>query len=82
VVPDTDKLAEAAQSAAREASATVSFCAIGVGKGSQKMPAAEVQYPEAFAIGCMAGGALLEPEVKAYEYSDMKLLFNKDDPKD
>jgi uncharacterized protein YbjT (DUF2867 family) len=61
VVPDMDKLAEAAESAAREADATVGFCAIGVGKGSQKMPEAEVrkievQYPEAFAKGCKAGG--------------------------
>ena len=54
VVPDMAKLAEAVESAAREAGATVGFCAIGVGKGSQKMPEAEarkieVQYPEAFA---------------------------------
>jgi hypothetical protein len=28
------------------------------------------------------GGAFLKPEVKFYEYSDMKLLFNRDDPKD
>ena len=54
VVPDMDKLAEAVEPAAREAGATVGFCAIGVGKGSQKMPEAEVrkievQYPEAFA---------------------------------
>ena len=63
VVPDMDKLAEAVESAAREAGATVSFCTIGVGKGSQKMPEAEVrkvevQYPEAFAEGCKAGGVL------------------------
>jgi uncharacterized protein YbjT (DUF2867 family) len=63
VVPDMDKLAEAVESAARQASATVGFCAIGVGKGSQKMPEAEVrkievQYPEAFAKGCKAGGVL------------------------
>jgi uncharacterized protein YbjT (DUF2867 family) len=63
VVPDMDKLAETVEPAAREASATVGFCAIGVGKGSQKMPEAqvrkiEVQYPEAFAKGCKAGGVL------------------------
>jgi NAD(P)-dependent dehydrogenase (short-subunit alcohol dehydrogenase family) len=61
VVPDMDKLAESVESAAREAGATIAFCAIGVGKGSQKMPVAEVrkievQYPEAFAKGCKAGG--------------------------
>ena len=54
VVQDMAKLAEAVESAAREAGASVGFCAIGVGKGSQKMPEAEVrkievQYPEAFA---------------------------------
>jgi hypothetical protein len=27
-------------------------------------------------------GALPEPEVKSYEYSDMKPFFNKEDPKD
>ena len=63
VVPDMDKLAAAAELAAREADATIGFCAIGVGKGSQKMPEAEVrkievQYPEAFAKGCKAGGVL------------------------
>jgi uncharacterized protein YbjT (DUF2867 family) len=63
VVPDMDKLAEAVGPAAREAGATVGFCAIGVGKGSRKMPEAEVrkievQYPEAFANGCKAGGVL------------------------
>jgi uncharacterized protein YbjT (DUF2867 family) len=63
VVPDMDKLAEAVELAAREAGATVGFCAIGVGKGSQKMPEAEVrkievQYPEAFAKGCKAAGVL------------------------
>jgi uncharacterized protein YbjT (DUF2867 family) len=63
VVPDMDKLAEAVELAAREAGATVGFCAIGVGKGSQKMPEAEVrkievQYPEAFANGCKAAGVL------------------------
>jgi uncharacterized protein YbjT (DUF2867 family) len=63
VVPDMDKLAESVESAAREAGATIAFCAIGVGKGSQKMPVAEVrkievQYPEAFAKGCKAGGVL------------------------
>ena len=63
VVPDMDNLAEAVEPAAREAGATVGFCAIGVGKGSQKMPEAEVrkievQYPEAFAKGCKAGGVL------------------------
>ena len=63
VVPDMDKLAEVVEPAAREASATVSLCAIGVGKNSQKMPESalrkiEVQYPEAFAKGCKAGGVL------------------------
>jgi len=63
VVPDMNKLAELVEFAAREAGATVAFCAIGVGKGSQKMPVAEVrkvevQYPEAFAKGCKAGGVL------------------------
>ena len=63
VVPDMAKLAEAVESAVREAGATVGFCAIGVGKGSQKMPEAEVrkievQYPESFAKGCKAGGVL------------------------
>ena len=63
LVPDMNRLAEAVESAAREAGATVAFCAIGVGKGSQKMPVAEVrkvevQYPEAFAKGCKAGGVL------------------------
>ena len=63
VVPDMDKLADAVESAVRDAGATVAFCAIGVGKGSQKMPEAEVrkievQYPEAFAKGCKAGGVL------------------------
>jgi uncharacterized protein YbjT (DUF2867 family) len=63
VVPDMDKLAEAAESAAREAAASVGFCAIGVGKGSQSMSQAEVrkievQYPEAFAKGCKAGGVV------------------------
>jgi uncharacterized protein YbjT (DUF2867 family) len=63
VVPNMDKLAEAVESVAREAGATAGFCAIGVGKGSQKMPEAEVrkievQYPEAFARGCKAGGVL------------------------
>jgi uncharacterized protein YbjT (DUF2867 family) len=63
VVPDMDKLAEAVEFAVREAGAAVGFCAIGVGKGSQKMPEAEVrkievQYPEAFGKGCRAGGVL------------------------
>ena len=63
VVPDMDELAEAVEPAVRETGATVGFCAIGVGKGSQKMPEAEVrkievQYPEAFAKGCKAGGVL------------------------
>jgi uncharacterized protein YbjT (DUF2867 family) len=63
VVPDMERLAEAVEPVAREAGATVGFCAIGVGKGSQKMPEAEVrkievQYPEAFAKGCKAGGVL------------------------
>jgi aspartate-semialdehyde dehydrogenase len=57
VVPDMDKLAEAVEPAVREAGAAVGFCAIGIGKGSQKMPEAEarkieVQYPEAFAKVC------------------------------
>jgi hypothetical protein len=63
VVPDMGKLAETVALAAREAGATVGFCAIGVGKGTRKMPAEqvrriEVQYPEAFATGCKAGGVL------------------------
>ncbi|HEY0341469.1 MAG TPA: hypothetical protein VGC34_11735, partial [Steroidobacteraceae bacterium] len=63
VVSDMDKLAAAVEPAAREAGATVAFCAIGVGKGSQKMPEAEVrkievQYPESFAKGCKAAGVL------------------------
>ena len=63
VVPDMDELAEAVEPAAREAGATVGFCAIGVGKGSQKMPEAEVRkievlYPESFAKGCKAAGVL------------------------
>jgi hypothetical protein len=28
------------------------------------------------------GGTFPAPEVKSYEYSDMKPFFNKDDPKD
>lgn len=63
VVPDMDKLAEAVEHAAREAGATVGFCAIGVGKGSRKMLKVEVRkievhYPEAFAKGCKAAGVL------------------------
>lgn len=63
VVPDMDELAEAVEPAVRETGATVGFCAIGVGKGSQRMLEAEVrkvevQYPEAFAKGCKAGGVL------------------------
>jgi uncharacterized protein YbjT (DUF2867 family) len=63
VVPDIDQLSDAVELAAREAGATAGFCAIGVGKGSRKMPEAavrkiEVQYPEAFANGCKAGGVL------------------------
>lgn len=63
VVPDMDQLADAVELAAREAGATVGLCAIGIGKGSLKMPEAEVhkievQYPEAFAKGCKAGGVL------------------------
>jgi uncharacterized protein YbjT (DUF2867 family) len=63
VVPDMDKLSEALEPAAREAGATVGFCAIGVGKGSQNMLEAEVrkievQYPEAFAKGCKGAGVL------------------------
>jgi uncharacterized protein YbjT (DUF2867 family) len=63
VVADMDNLAQAVEAAAREAGATAAFCAIGVGKGSQQMPEAqvrkiEVQYPEAFARGCKAAGVL------------------------
>ena len=63
VVPDLSTLAKAAESAVRESGATVGLCAIGVGKGSRKMSDAEVrkievQYPEAFATGCKAGGVL------------------------
>jgi uncharacterized protein YbjT (DUF2867 family) len=63
VVPDVGTLPKAVELAVREAGATVGFCAIGVGKGSQKMPEAEVrkievQFPEAFAKGCKAGGVL------------------------
>jgi len=35
VVPDMDTLPKAVEAAATEAGATVAFCAIGVGKGSQ-----------------------------------------------
>lgn len=63
MVPAMDRLAEAVESAVREAGATAGFCAIGVGKGSQRMPESEVrrievQYPEAFATGCKAGGVV------------------------
>lgn len=63
VVSDMNTLADAAEQAARQASATLGFCAIGIGKGSRKMPAAqvrrvEVEYPESFARGCRAGGIL------------------------
>lgn len=63
VVSDMDKLGESVESAVRETGATVGFCAIGVGRGSLKMPEAqvrriEVQYPEAFATACKAGGVL------------------------
>jgi uncharacterized protein YbjT (DUF2867 family) len=63
VVPDMDTLSKTVQAAASEAGATVGFCAIGVGKGSRKMPETEVrrievQYPEAFAKGCKAAGVL------------------------
>jgi uncharacterized protein YbjT (DUF2867 family) len=63
VVPDLGHLAGAVASAARDAGATVAYCAIGVGKGSQQMSEAEVrrievQYPEAFARGCRLGGVL------------------------
>ena len=63
VVPDMNHLAEAAERAARDAVATIGFCSIGVGKGSRKMPDAEVrkvevQYSEAFAKGCKVGGVL------------------------
>jgi uncharacterized protein YbjT (DUF2867 family) len=63
VVPDMDQLADAVELATREAGATVGLCTIGIGKGSLKMPEAdvrkvEVQYPEAFAKGCKAGGVL------------------------
>jgi hypothetical protein len=43
-------------------------------EGTQKA-LAELQQKQA------QGGALPEPEVKSYEYSDMKPFFNKDDPK-
>ena len=63
VVPDMIGLADAVESAVRETGAIVGFCAIGVGKGSRTMPEAqvrriEVEYPEAFARGCKAGGVL------------------------
>jgi uncharacterized protein YbjT (DUF2867 family) len=63
VVPDLDTLAAAAEHAAREAGATVAFCAMGIGKGSQQMSEAEVRrvevhYPAAFARGCQTGGVL------------------------
>jgi uncharacterized protein YbjT (DUF2867 family) len=63
VVPDMDNLAEAVEHAARKSGATIALCAIGVGKGSRTMSEAEVrkievQYPEAFAHGCKAGGVL------------------------
>jgi uncharacterized protein YbjT (DUF2867 family) len=63
VVRDMGALPNAAEHAAREAGAMVGFCAIGVGRGSQKMPEAEVrkievQYPKGFADGCKAGGVL------------------------
>jgi uncharacterized protein YbjT (DUF2867 family) len=79
VVPDMDKLAEAVEPAAREAGATVGFCAIGVGKDSQKMPEAEVrkievQYSEAFAKGCKAGGVLSMGPMTAAG-SDIKSSF-------
>jgi hypothetical protein len=44
-------------------------------EGTQKA-LAELQQKQA------QGGALPGPEVKSYEYSDMKPLFNKDGPKD
>jgi hypothetical protein len=44
-------------------------------EGTQKA-LAELQQKQA------QGGALPEPEVRFYEYSDMKPFFNKDDPKD
>lgn len=63
VAADMNTLASAVEVAAREAGATVGLCSIGIGKGSLKMPEAEVrrievQYPEAFAKGCKAGGVL------------------------
>jgi uncharacterized protein YbjT (DUF2867 family) len=80
VVPDMDELAEAVERATRDAGATVGFCAIGVGKGSQKMPEAEVrkievQYPEAFAKGCKAGGVLSMGLMTAVG-SDIKSSFS------
>lgn len=63
VVPDMDELAEAAEHAASEVGAAVGFCAIGVGKGSRKMPDSqvrkvEIEYPAAFAKGCKAAGII------------------------
>jgi uncharacterized protein YbjT (DUF2867 family) len=63
VVPDMNHLAGAVAAAARETDATIGLCAIGVGKGTRQMSEAavrtiEVQYPEAFAEGCKAGGVL------------------------
>ncbi len=79
VVADIGNLARTVETAAREAGATVGFCAIGVGKGSQKMPVAEVrkievQYPEAFAQGCRAGGVLAMGLMTAVG-SDIKSSF-------
>ncbi len=79
VVPDMDKLSEAVECAVREVGATVGFCAIGVGKGSRKMPEAEVrkievQYPLAFAKGCKAGG-ILSMGLMTAAGSDIKSSF-------
>jgi uncharacterized protein YbjT (DUF2867 family) len=79
VVSDMDKLAEAVAPAAREVGATAGLCAIGVGKGSREMPAAEVrkievQYSEAFATGCKAGGVLAMGLMTAVG-SDIKSSF-------
>jgi uncharacterized protein YbjT (DUF2867 family) len=63
VLPDMENLAETTERVAKESGATLGFCAIGVGKGSQAMSEAEVrkievQYPEAFVNGCKAGGVV------------------------
>jgi uncharacterized protein YbjT (DUF2867 family) len=79
VVAHMDELAAAVELAARAAAATVSFCAIGVGKGSRKMPEPEVRkievtYPQAFAKGCKAGG-ILSMGLMTAAGSDIKSSF-------